>query len=111
MNDELYIAGRFKDLIIIHGRNYWAQDIEQVAEKAHSNLQARSSTAFGVISGEEEKLVLALELKPGITNSNTGEISHKVRLAVAEEFQLPVQAVVLVAPDSIPRTSSGKVQR
>lgn len=108
---ELYIAGRLKDLIILNGRNYWAQDIEQVAEKAHTDLQAGSSAAFGITLNDEEKLVLALELKPGLANPDVEAISQKVRLAVAEEFQIPVHAVVLVAPNSIPRTSSGKVQR
>jgi acyl-CoA synthetase (AMP-forming)/AMP-acid ligase II len=108
---ELYIAGRLKDLIILNGRNYWAQDIEQIAEKAHSAIQAGGSAAFGVTVDEEEKLVLALELKPGITDPDIDTISQKVRLAVGDEFQIPVHAVVLVAPNSIPRTSSGKVQR
>lgn len=108
---ELYIAGRLKDLIIIHGRNYWAQDIEQVAEKAHPALQAGGSAAFGITLQEEEKLVVAVEIKPGLTTPDVEEISQKVRLAIAEEFQIPVHAVVLVAPNSIPRTSSGKVQR
>ncbi|MBN9393019.1 MAG: fatty acyl-AMP ligase [Chloroflexi bacterium] len=108
---ELYIAGRLKDLIILNGRNYWAQDIEQVAEKAHADLQAGSSAAFGITVGEEEKLVLALELKPTATDPDVEAISQKVRLAVGEEFQIPVYSVVLVAPNSIPRTTSGKVQR
>ena len=74
-------------------------------------MQAGSSAAFGITVGEEEKLVLALELKPTATDPDVEAISQKVRLAVGEEFQIPVYSVVLVAPNSIPRTTSGKVQR
>jgi acyl-coenzyme A synthetase/AMP-(fatty) acid ligase len=60
---------------------------------------------------DEEHLGIALEVKAGVADPNSEEISHAVRRAIAEEYHLPVHTVALVAPNSIPRTASGKVQR
>jgi acyl-CoA synthetase (AMP-forming)/AMP-acid ligase II len=107
----LYITGRAKDVIILHGRNIYALDIEQSAELAHPALQQAASAAFGITENDEEHLVLVMEVKASVSNPDMDEIAHAVRRAIAEDHQLPVHSVALVEANSIPRTTSGKVQR
>lgn len=109
---ELFITGRLKDLIIIRGRNHYPQDIEKTAEQSHSALQPSSSAAFSVEVADEERLVLAIEVKRTyLKNLDVNEVITAIRQAVAEEHELQVYAVLLLKTGSIPKTSSGKIQR
>jgi phthiocerol/phenolphthiocerol synthesis type-I polyketide synthase C len=108
---ELFITGRIKDLIIIRGRNHYPQDIELTVEQSHSALQPGSGAAFSVDVDDEERLVIVQEVKRSHRNANMEEVTRAVRQAVAEGHDLQVYAVVLLKPMSIPKTSSGKIQR
>ncbi len=107
---ELFITGRAKDLIIIRGRNLYPQDIERTAECSHPMLRLGSSAAFSVEVEGEERLVVVQEVefrqKP-----NVEEVTAAIRQAVAEEHEVQVHTMVLIKPGSIPKTSSGKIQR
>ncbi|MBD6618563.1 amino acid adenylation domain-containing protein [Komarekiella sp. 'clone 1'] len=109
-NGELFITGRAKDLIIIRGRNLYPQDIELTAECSHSSLHSGASAAFTVEVNNEERLVIIQELKFR-AKPNLEEVISAIRQAVAEEHEVQVYAVVLIKPGSIPKTSSGKIQR
>ncbi|NTV84959.1 MAG: AMP-binding protein, partial [Bacteroidales bacterium] len=109
---ELYISGRLKDLIIIHGRNYYPQDIEYLAEKSHPALRANASAAFSIDIDHEEKLVIAAEVeRTALRDIKADEISEAIRQQIAEEFELEVFGVILLRTASILKTSSGKIQR
>jgi len=109
---ELYVTGRCKDLIIIRGRNHYPQDIEQTVEQSHPALNPGGSAAFSVEVGGEERLVVLQEVKRSALRSlNTGEVCACVRRAVLQQHELGVYAVVLLKTSSIPKTSSGKIQR
>ena len=107
---ELFVTGRVKDLIIIRGRNLYPQDIELTTEHSHPSLRLGSGAAFAVEVGSEERLVVVQELefraKPDIE-----EVTSAIRRAVTEEYEVQVYGVVLIKPGSIPKTSSGKIQR
>ena len=109
-NGELFITGRLKDLIIIRGRNLYPQDIELTAERSHPALRKGSVAAFAVEVKNEEKLVVVQELefrqKPSFE-----EVIAAIRQAVSLEHEVQVYAVVLIKGGSIPKTSSGKIQR
>ena len=108
---ELFITGRLKDLIIIRGRNYYPQDIELTVEQSHYALQPACGAAFSVDVAGEERLVVVHEVKRRHRKADADEVARVIRQAVAEEHELRVYAVVLIRPMSIPRTSSGKIQR
>ena len=110
LNENLFITGRSKDLIIIRGRNHYPHDLEATAEKAHPALRACIGAAFSVDMEGEERLVLVHEMNPR-TQAETGAVIAAVRQAIAEEHELQVYAVVLVRSGEIPRTTSGKIQR
>ncbi|ARV60175.1 non-ribosomal peptide synthetase [Nostocales cyanobacterium HT-58-2] len=109
-NGELFITGRVKDLIIIRGRNLYPQDIELTAEQSHPSLRSGSNAVFAVEVGNEEQLVVVQELEFR-AKPNIAEVSATIRQAVTEEHEVQVYAVVLIKPGSIPKTSSGKIQR
>ncbi|NJN10675.1 MAG: amino acid adenylation domain-containing protein, partial [Richelia sp. RM1_1_1] len=107
---ELFITGRAKDLIIIRGRNIYPQDIELTAECSHSSLRSGASAAFTVLVNNEEKLVVVQELEFRAKPNKT-EVANAIRQAISEEHEVQVYGVVLIKPGSIPKTSSGKIQR
>jgi acyl carrier protein len=109
---ELFVTGRLKDLIIIRGRNHYPQDIEHTAEQSHAALRPGGCAAFSVETDEGEQLVIIQELERRFVRSaDVGEVVASIRRAVAKHHELRVHAVVLIRTGSIPKTSSGKIQR
>ncbi|WP_414542087.1 amino acid adenylation domain-containing protein [Nostoc sp. CCY0012] len=109
-NGELFITGRAKDLIIIRGRNLYPQDIELTAESSHKTLRSGSVAAFAVEVEKEERLVVVQELEFR-AKPNIDEVTAAIRQAIAQEHEIQVYAVVLLKGGTIPKTSSGKIQR
>jgi natural product biosynthesis luciferase-like monooxygenase protein/FkbM family methyltransferase len=107
---ELFVTGRLKDLIIIRGRNYFPHDIELTVERSHDNLRPGGGAAFSIDLHGEEQLVVVHEVDRH-RNSDLQEVIGAIRQAVAEEYELQVHAIVLIKAGSLPKTSSGKVQR
>ena len=109
---ELFVTGRLKDLIIIRGQNHYPQDIELTVENSHPSLRNYSSAVFSVEMEGEERLVVACEVeRTYLRNLNPEEVVKGLRKAVSEEHDLQLYAVVLLKTGSIPKTSSGKIQR
>ena len=108
---ELYVTGRLKDLIIIHGSNHYPQDIELTVESAHIALQPGAGAAFSVSENSKEQLVIVQEVNRQNRQPDVDEVASAIRQAVAEKHDLQVSAIVLVKPMSIPKTSSGKIKR
>ncbi|WP_293079525.1 AMP-binding protein [Moorena sp. SIO3H5] len=109
---ELFVTGRLKDLIIIRGRNHYPQDIELTAEKSHPALRPAYGAAFSVEVEEREQLVIVQEVSRNyLRKLDVDEVVEAIRSAVSLEYQLQVYAVLLLKTNSIPKTSSGKVQR
>ena len=108
---ELFLTGRIKDLVIIHGVNHAPQDLELTAERAHRAIRRGCSAAFSVPSAEGvEQLVIVAEVDPKKLGEAPSPITA-VRAAVSAEHGLMTQVIALIAPGSIPKTSSGKIQR
>ncbi|AFY75734.1 acyl-CoA synthetase (AMP-forming)/AMP-acid ligase II [Pleurocapsa sp. PCC 7327] len=109
---ELFIAGRIKDAIIIRGQNHYPQDIELTVEKSHPALRPNCGAAFAVEVNGSERLVIVQEVKRSyLRKLNVKEVVESIRRAVTAEHNLQVYATVLVKTESIPKTSSGKIQR
>ncbi|QDT00118.1 aminotransferase class I/II-fold pyridoxal phosphate-dependent enzyme [Adhaeretor mobilis] len=107
---ELFVTGRLKDLIILRGVNHYPQDIELTVDGAHEHLKPGAGAAFAVGPDGEERLVVAQETNRR-RDMNVGEIFDAIRKQVANSHELAVSAIVLLKTGSIPKTSSGKIQR
>lgn len=111
-DDELFITGRLKDIIIIRGRNHYPQDIELSVENSHPSLRRGCGAAFSLDIKGQERLVVVQEVERSyLRKLNVNEVIGKIRSSVAEEHDLQVYAVLLLKTGSIPKTSSGKIQR
>jgi acyl-CoA synthetase (AMP-forming)/AMP-acid ligase II len=121
---ELFVTGRLKDLIIIDGRNYYPQDIEQTVEHSHPAIRANCCAAFAVDGADGERLVVIAEVerryRPAQAAASLSDfyqpldpkaVIKAIRRAVAEEHELLVSEVMLLKIGSVAKTSSGKVQR
>lgn len=126
---QLYIAGRLKDLIIVDGRNHYPQDIELTIGHCHPALPANGCAAFSLDVDNLERLVVAAEVdrhyrpmrteitstdetRPAQPNCIDPEtLINTIRQAVTEDHDVQVWKVVLLKERSLPRTTSGKIQR
>jgi acyl transferase domain-containing protein/acyl carrier protein len=113
---ELFFTGRQKDLIIIRGQNHYPQDIELTVERSHPSLRPGCGAAFSVDVAGEERLVVVAEVNrryqpQGSVPLDVLAVVGAIRQAVAERHELQVHAVLLLESGSVPKTSSGKIQR
>lgn len=108
---ELYVTGRKKDLIIKAGRNYYPEEIEALA-RAVSGVRKGGVIAFGLQDTTKgtEKIILVAE-KQAQTSRASDEIIADISGKISEQLGIPPDHVFLVAPNTIPKTSSGKLQR
>jgi amino acid adenylation domain-containing protein len=115
IDGELCITGRSKDLIIVHGRNVYPQDIEWTAVRAHPACVDGGGAVFAVEGASPEpfveQLVLVQEVVAGTPAEALAGLAADIRASVALAHELPLHAVVLVRRGRLPRTSSGKVRR
>jgi len=120
--DQLYVCGRIKDLIIVAGRNHYPQDLEVTAESIVSEyVRPGCSAAFSISPkpGDKdnyEQVLLAMELKEPVPKGESlasicGSIANKVRSEIFKEHALALASIVFVKPRTIPKTTSGKIQR
>ena len=110
--EELFVTGRLKDLIIIRGRNYYPQDIELTVDNSHEAIRVGNTAAVAVEIAGEERLVVTTEIKrTALRKLNVEEVTKAIRSAIAQNHELQTHAIVLLKTGSIPKTSSGKIQR
>ncbi len=106
MDGEVYITGRLKDLIILNGRNLHPQSIEWIAAEV-DGVRKGNVVAFSRPGANSEELVLVCETR----KKDLEELEATVRKSVQKEMSLAINEVVFVKPGTLPKTSSGKLQR
>lgn len=115
LDGDLYITGRCKDVLVLHGRNLYPQDIEDEVRAQHEELDGLHGAAFMVGDATdvqiEPSVVVVHEIRAHWGTERFSQIALAMRQSVAREFGVPVRAVVLVRPAGVRRTTSGKVQR
>lgn len=105
---RLVVTGRIKDVIVLRGRNVYPQDVELAVERSHPAVRPGCGAAFPVPVDGEERLVVVQEVTEG---ADQDRVATACRRAVREDCDADVHEVVLIAPRTIPKTSSGKIQR
>ncbi|MGE2835897.1 AMP-binding protein [Mycobacterium sp. SMC-4] len=106
-DDELYIIGRIKDLLIVDGRNHYPDDIEATVAEFTGGRVA----AISVPDDASERLVVVAELKKQVEPSVLDSLKAQVTSAISMTHSVRLSDFVLVGPGSLPLTTSGKVRR
>ncbi len=127
-NDELFVTGRLKDLIVINGHNHYPQDIERTVEHSHPAIRPTCAAAFSVEIDGAERLIIVAEVErryrqrkrqaalsskdPSPHHSwEVKAVIQSIRQAVSSYHDLQVYQAFLIKHGTIPKTSSGKIQR
>ena len=109
VDGALTITGRKKDLIIIHGRNIWPQDLEHVAE-TQPEVRSGDAVAFSAPDSEGEELCVLMVQCRETDSTKRNHLVRRLTALVRMEMSLDCY-VELVPIHSLPRTSSGKLSR
>lgn len=107
LNEDLFVVGRLKEMIIVRGRNLYPVDLEEVAERAHPAVLA--AAAFEM-SPDDGGIGLVVELHRNRRDTISRILDH-VRRETAQRCEVEIAAITAVPQNRLPRTSSGKVQR
>jgi len=108
---NLFITGRIKDLIIIHGQNHIPSDIEYTVENSHANLRKGCSAAFSLESDGEEKLALVGEISKKVKKAEFKDMVTAMLRDITEGHGINASRIVLIKARTIPKTTSGKIRR
>jgi amino acid adenylation domain-containing protein len=106
--DQLYISGRIKDILIIKGRNYYPQDIELCAGNSYPGLRQPGTAAFQI--GQQLVVIQEIEAK-ALRTIDYQQVSTAIAANIFAEFELVVGTLLCVKAGGLPKTSSGKLQR
>jgi fatty-acyl-CoA synthase len=107
VGEELVLCGRIKDVIIVGGRNVFPEDVERAAASV-DGVRAGNVIAFGIEGRKgREAVVVVAETKADDPKPLRAAVAHRV----LESVGVPAEEVVLVQPGTLPKTSSGKLQR
>ncbi|MEC4984113.1 MAG: fatty acyl-AMP ligase [Oscillatoria sp. PMC 1068.18] len=109
---ELFLTGRLKEVIIIRGQNHYPQDIEFTVQQSHSALRLNGGAAFTVEMDSVEKLIVVQEVqRNSLKTVDLDQLKTIIQKTVTAQHGLSIDKIFLVKSGTIPKTSSGKIQR
>ena len=109
MDNSLVVIGRSKDMIIINGRNIWPQDLEYLAEQ-QPEVRPGDSSAFSVSGPDGDEVAIMVIQCRETHPQNREDLIHRLQSQIQKELSIPCY-IELIAPRTLPRTSSGKLSR
>ena len=107
----LLFTGRLKDLVIIAGRNHYPADIEYTVDHASEQVRAGAVAAFAIPGDDVEKLIILAERDEQADPSGDAAAIEAIRAAVVDAHGVTPADIRMVDPDTIARSSSGKIAR
>jgi acyl-CoA synthetase (AMP-forming)/AMP-acid ligase II len=119
-DNQLFLTGRLRELIIIAGRNHFPVDIERTAEQADPAIATSGAAAFSVEVNNIERLIIVAEIRREHARPTHDQMPREfdpenvrrtLRAAVSAEHEITPHEIVLLRPGALPRTTSGKVSR
>lgn len=110
---ELFVTGRCKELIIVHGRNVYPQDIEREVAALHPALAGGGGAAFDVPGedGRDAVVVVHEVLQNAGSAGDLPGLAATVRTGLSRSLGVAVGNVAFVPPGAVRRSTSGKIQR
>jgi len=110
-DNELYITGRIKELIIIRGKNYYPTDIEQSVIQSDTAIRKGCVAAYSEVVDQTEHLTIAAEIKNSVVDPDFENIAYAIKRMVLSKHSIRANAIYLVKAKQLPKTTSGKMQR
>ncbi len=110
--NNLFVTGRIKDIIILHGKTHYPHEIELTVEHCADGLQAGGGAAFSLEREGREQVIMVQEVeRMALRSISPSDCIEAIRTSVLSVHGVRLDAVVLIKPATIPRTTSGKVRR
>ncbi len=109
LDNQLYLCGRLKDMVIIRGRNFYPEDIEECISQSEVQEALGRSAAFSRVSENGEQLVVVVELVD--RNGETQTLSDAIVESVSRDIELDVNEVCFIRNGTLPTTNTGKKMR
>jgi acyl-CoA synthetase (AMP-forming)/AMP-acid ligase II len=109
IDGDLYVTGRIKEVLILNGRNIYPTDIESAAQESDQRLRPGCGAAFSMVWDGAEGAVLVQEVRESADSLD--EVSTRIRSTVASRAGVVLRELALVPPRTVPKTTSGKLQR
>jgi acyl transferase domain-containing protein/acyl-CoA synthetase (AMP-forming)/AMP-acid ligase II/acyl carrier protein len=111
-NDELFVTGRLKELIIINGQNYFPKDIEELVEGKEPRIRENCTATFEFNNGTTKQLAFIAEVtRQYINRLDFQELADSIRRIISEDIGLNVGFIGILSTGRLPKTTSGKIQR
>ncbi|MGW0118808.1 amino acid adenylation domain-containing protein [Streptomyces sp. NPDC003327] len=110
-DEQLFVTGRLKEMMVVRGRNLYAHDLEETAVAASTRARPGCGAAFSVETADGEECVILHEVAAGTPEEELPGIADAIAAAVQHEHGIALFDVVLLAARSLAKTSSGKIQR
>lgn len=110
-DNELFVTGRIKELIIVSGRNHYPQDIEWTLQSASTDFRKGCGAAFSVTEEGKEQLVIMQEVGQISEQADFRKLALDGVKAVSSRHGISPKTIVFIASGTLPKTSSGKIQR
>lgn len=112
LDGQVYCTGRLKDLIVVRGRNYYPQDLEHAVQSVVDHVRAGCGAAFQASDDHDGAVVFVQEIsREALKIIEPAPVIERIRQAIADAYELSLADIVLLKPGSLPKTSSGKLQR
>ncbi|KAJ3250841.1 hypothetical protein HK103_003080 [Boothiomyces macroporosus] len=108
-NNQLYISGRSKDLIIVNGKNFYSTDIETAIDSILAGVIAFGSTA--AVQAYDDSATVVCEFMPGKENSLSLEKLVAIRKQLTGYLGINIEDILICSAGSVPKTDSNKVRR
>ena len=110
VNRDLYVCGRIKDLIFVMGKNYYPSDLEFVASSVEG-IRKGCVAAFSASSPKKEieRVIICAETRLPLKHFE--ELKNKIQKRILNEIGLKIDKSVILPARTLPKTSSGKIQR
>ncbi|GAB4222764.1 MAG: hypothetical protein Tsb005_15630 [Gammaproteobacteria bacterium] len=109
--NQLYVTGRIKDIIVINGSNHYPTDIEKTIYHACPDVRVGSVAAFGLDNEGVEQLCVLVEPRKSLDTTQLTTMAEVIEQAVLHEHEIAVTHLYFVQPKALPKTTSGKLQR
>lgn len=108
-DNDLFVSGRSKELIICHGRNYFPDILEMLAGE-YPGVRAGNVAAVGVDSDDKSHQYIVFVIESRLSRSEQNKLASDLR-EFLEGRLIPVSRIAFTGPGTLPRTTSGKLKR